>query len=187
MPKPANALYDAKNGWNPPSRFQQERAWCEVVQKEKHLQGRHEEQSRTLERRHGGPRGHKWPGGATCGTEADAAPHAPWFEDGDIWRGELLKRQPLKAEPAGSRHNAAHGELERMGTMAIVDLKRRTEEELEKRSWAKALANLDTADLADLSSAIGERLEARKDRARFERRGSVSKPKTPPLAPRSHR
>jgi hypothetical protein len=52
--------------------------------------------------------------------------------------------QPLKAEPAGSRHNAAHGELERMGTMAIVDLKRRTEEELEKRSWAKALANLDT-------------------------------------------
>ena len=93
MPKPANALYDAKNGWNPPSRFQQERAWCEVVQKEKHLQGRHEEQSRTLERRHGGPRGHKCPGGATCGTEADAAPRAPWFEDGDIWRGELLKRQ----------------------------------------------------------------------------------------------
>jgi len=52
--------------------------------------------------------------------------------------------QPLKAEPAGNRHNAAHGELEQMGTMAIVDLKRRTEEELEKRSWAKALANLDT-------------------------------------------
>jgi hypothetical protein len=74
-----------------------------------------------------------------------------------------------------------------MGTMAIVDLKRRTEEELEKRSWAKALANLDTTDLADLSSAIGERLEARKDRARFERVGSVRKPQTPPLAPRSYR
>jgi hypothetical protein len=46
MPKPANALYDAQHGWNPPNRFQQERAWCEVVQKEKHIQGKHEEQSR---------------------------------------------------------------------------------------------------------------------------------------------
>jgi hypothetical protein len=106
MPKPtctpSNALYDAKNGWNPPNRFQQERAWCEVVQKEKHLQGQHEEQSRALLRRRGGPRGHKWPGGPTCGTEADAAPRAPWFEDGDIWRGELLKRQVRPAPPAPS-------------------------------------------------------------------------------------
>lgn len=62
------------------------------VQKEKHIQGLHEKQNRELERR-GSRRGHKWPGGPACGTEAAAAPRAPYFEDGDIWRSELLKRQ----------------------------------------------------------------------------------------------
>ncbi len=102
MPKPANALYDAQYGWNPPNRFQQERAWCEVVQKEKHIQGKHEEQSRALERRRCGPRAHKWPGGPACGTEATAAPRAPFFEDGDIWRSELLKRQVRAGSGGGS-------------------------------------------------------------------------------------
>ena len=59
--------------------------------------------------------------------------------------------------------------------MAIVDLKRRTEEELEKRSWAKALENLNTMDLADLSAAIGERLGKRG-------LNTSSKPSTSPLA-----
>ena len=119
-----------------------------------------------------------------CGGDADALQPARANSAGS---GAPSPAQPLKADPLGSQRNTAHGELSRMGTMAIVDLKRRTEEELEKRSWAKALANLDTTDLADLSSAIGERLEARKDRARFERVGSVRKPQTPPLAPRSYR
>jgi len=36
--KAANALYDPQFGWNPPARYQQERAWCEVVRKEKRIQ-----------------------------------------------------------------------------------------------------------------------------------------------------
>jgi len=45
-----------------------------------------------------------------------------------------------------------------MDTVEIVVLKWRTEEEFEKHSWAKALENLNTMDLADLSVVTGERL-----------------------------
>ena len=63
------------------------------VNKEKHIQSVHEKQNRELDRRGSIARGRKWPGGPACGTDAVAAPRAPWFEDGDIWRSELLKRQ----------------------------------------------------------------------------------------------
>ena len=124
MPKPANALYDPTWGWNPPNRFQQERAWSEVVMhensslqrecerlevnvlvsqvnKEKHIQSVHEKQNRELDRRGSSARGHKWPGGPACGTDAVAAPRAPWFEDSDIWRSELLKRQVASMSACG--------------------------------------------------------------------------------------
>ena len=83
MPKAQNALYDRQFGWNPPARFQQERAWCEVVRKEKHIQGVHEKNNREHEL-HGSKRGRKWPGGPACGTDSSAAPCAPYFEDSDI-------------------------------------------------------------------------------------------------------
>jgi hypothetical protein len=121
----------------------------------------------------GGNCGHRWPGGPANGSDAPAAPQAPYFEDGDIWRSELLKRQPLKANPVGDERTVKRSELTKMDTMAIVDLKRRTEEELEKRSWAKALENLNTMDLADLSVAIGERLVKRG-------LSTSSKPRAPP-------
>jgi len=44
-------------------------------------------------------RGHRWPGGPACGAEAASAPRAPYFEDGDIWRSELLKRQVQRHIP----------------------------------------------------------------------------------------
>jgi hypothetical protein len=52
-----------------------------------------------IEREHRAGRsgGHKWPGGPACGSDAIAAPRAPFFTDGDIWRGELLKRQVGRA------------------------------------------------------------------------------------------
>lgn len=115
----ANALYDPHYGWNPPARFQQERAWCEVVQKEKKIQAVHEQENRERDRR-GSQRGHKWPGGPACGR-GGVAETAPFFADGDIWRGELLKRQPLKAHPESSQRNSHRTkELARMDTMAIV-------------------------------------------------------------------
>lgn len=88
----ANALYDPQFGWNPPARYQQERAWCEVVQKEKKIQAVQEKENRERERR-SAPRGCKWPGGPHCGTAGFVEQRAPFFSDGDIWRGELLKRQ----------------------------------------------------------------------------------------------
>ena len=144
------------------------------MKKEKHIQGIHERHNREIELR-GGNCGHRWPGGPAIGSDGPAAPRAPYFEDGDIWRSELLKRQPLKAKPVDDERTVKHSELTRMDTMAIVDLKRRTEEELEKRSWAKALENLNTMDLADLSAAIGERLGKKG-------LNPSSKPSTPPLA-----
>ena len=147
------------------------------MKKEKHIQGIHERHNREMELR-GGNCGHRWPGGPANGSDAPAAPQAPYFEDGDIWRSELLKRQPLKANPVGDERTVKRSELTRMDTMDIVDLKRRTEEELEKRSWAKALENLNTMDLADLSVAIGERLGKKG-------LNTSSKPSTPPLAPPS--
>mmetsp|Transcript_38820 Transcript_38820/g.62560 ORF Transcript_38820/g.62560 Transcript_38820/m.62560 type:complete len:189 (+) Transcript_38820:3-569(+) len=188
MPKSAQAVYDPKYGWNAPARVQQERAWCEVVHKEKRIQGVNEKKNREIEDS-GRRRGHRWPGGPACGAEAASAPRAPYFEDGDIWRSELLKRQPLKADPRGNQQTAGKEQLTRMGTRDIVDLKRRTEEELEKRSWSKALANLNTVELGDLSSAIGDKLEARHQRSRFTAGGGAGmhKPHTPPLAPRSQR
>jgi len=127
----SKALYDPLHGFNPPARYQQERAWCEVVSKEKHIQAAHERQNRAREL--GGPK--RWPGGPACGFDEAAAARPPFFVDSDIWRGELHKRQPLKAQPS---HGQAAGpdSLTRMDTMAIVDLKRRTEAELEKRSWS---------------------------------------------------
>lgn len=76
-----------------------------------------------------------------------------------------------------------------------ADLKRRTEEELEKRSWSKALANLNTLELADLSAAIGEKLEVRNQRSAFEGgRGTMAagaaacrKPRTPPIESRDRK
>ena len=56
--KAANALYDPQFGWNPPARYQQERAWCEVVRKEKRIQVR----------------------------SADTFPTAIWFKQGSISR-----------------------------------------------------------------------------------------------------
>jgi len=177
--KAGNALYDPQYGFNPPARFQQERAWCEVIQKEKHIQGMHEKQARELERR-GAQHGRKWPGGPACGS-------APFFVDGDIWRNELLKRQPLKSDPSLASTSGVGNnreELTRMQTTDILELKRRTEEELEKRSWAKALANLNTVELGDLSSAIGQKLERRQGRSGYStQRQRVHRPHTPPIRP----
>ena len=74
-----------------------------------------------------------------------------------------------------------------------ADLKRRTEEELEKRSWSKALANLNTVELADLSEAIGDKLEVRHQRSAFQGRGTIgggpvnNKPCTPPVESRGRK
>jgi hypothetical protein len=54
------------------------------------------------------------------------------------WLHVVLPKQPFALTSGRFRNHKT------------IELKRRTEEELEKRSWAKALANLNTVELGGM-------------------------------------
>ncbi len=91
------------------------------VNKEKYLQKEHAKQSRHISKQTS--RGRKWMGGSVAGTymlSMDPRP-APFFEDENIWKKELLKHEQTR-----NQNEPVH--LERMRTVDLISLRRKTEQ-----------------------------------------------------------
>lgn len=153
-----NLQYDVRHGFQRPGRPQEEAAWAQNIQKE-----------RRLKEQHGRPRR---PGtaGAPGGTRvwsAGSDSTAPYYEDGDAWKQELLRRDPNEASRFHSTQRSKPAAFARMPTEEIRDVQRRAGDELERRQWQKAVGDFNTTELANLSDLLGDKIAQRQEAAYF--------------------
>ena len=151
-----NLQYDMRHGFQRPGRPQEEAAFAQNVKRE-----------RRIKETHGRP---VRPGtaGAPRIWSAGSDSTAPYYEDADAWRKELLRRDPNEASRFHSTHSKSKpAAFARMPTEEIRDVQRRAGDELERREWQKAVADFGTTELANLSDVLGDKIAQRQEAAYF--------------------